>query len=189
MKKEDMICVGAIVGAFGLKNDVRVKSFCSNPVAIGDYGTLLNEDGTRTFELALVMPIKGGFAARISGVQSREEAEGLRGTALYAMRDAMPGLPDDEFYHSDLFGLSVYDTGGEKLGRIMNVDNHGAGDYLEINAIGHKNTVLLPFTKAAVPTVDLSLGRVIVDPPKGVFDDDEPQEPPAPTNFVELGDE
>lgn len=187
--KADKICVGAIVGAFGIKGELRIKSFCADPDAIGDYGTLTSEDGSQSFDLKIVGPIKGGYAARIEGVRYRDQAEDLKGVALFASRDALPSLPDDEFYYSDLIGLSVFDTGGVKLGKITAVHDHGAGDFLEINAIGQKNLALLPFTKEAVPTVDLGAGKVIIDPPKGVFAGDEPEEPPAPTNFVELGDE
>jgi 16S rRNA processing protein RimM len=189
MTTSERICIGAIVGAFGIKGELRIKSFCADPDAIGDYGTLTNEDGTRSFDLKIVGPIKGGYSARIDGVRYRDQADELKGTALYALRDALPSLPDDEFYHSDLIGLDVFDTGGVKMGKISAVHDHGAGDFLEINAIGQKNLALLPFTKEAVPTVDLASSKVIIDPPKGVFAGDEPEEPPEPTNFVELGDE
>jgi len=185
----DRVVVGAIVGAFGLKGEVRIKSFCADPEAIADYGALTNEDGSKSFNLTIVSPIKGGYSVRIDGIQYRDQAEDLKGIQLYALRDAMPNLPDDEFYHSDLIGLPVIDTGGVKLGIITGVEGHGAGDFLEINAIGQKNTALLPFTKAAVPTVDLAAGKVIIDPPKGVFASDEPEEPPAPSTYMEFGDE
>ena len=189
MTQEDRICIGAIVGAFGIKGELRIKSFCADPDAIGDYGVLTNEDGTRSFDIKIIGPIKGGYNARIAGIQYRDQAEDLKGISLYTLRSNLPNLPDDEFYHSDLIGLAVIDTGGVTLGTIVGVDDHGAGDFLEINAIGQKNSALLPFTKLAVPTADLAAGKVIIDPPKGVFAGDEPEEPPAPTNYVELGDE
>ena len=81
---------------------------------------------------------------------------------LWAPREALPSLPDDEFYHADLIGLEVFDTGGAPLGRVRAIFDHGAGDILEV--VG-KEQLLLPFTKAAVPTVDLTAGRIIADPP------------------------
>ncbi len=189
MTTNERICIGAIIGAFGIKGELRVKSFCADPDAIDSYGILTNEDGTQSYDLKIIGPIKGGYAARIADVRYRDQAEDLKGVSLYALRADMPNLPDDEFYHSDLIGLPVIDTGGVKLGTITAVHDHGAGDFLEINAIGQKNVALLPFTKAAVPTVDLTAGKVIIDPPKGVFAGDEPEEPPEPTNFMELGDE
>ena len=169
MPEIDLICIGAIIGAFGIKGELRVKSFCANPADLGNYGALLSEDGTETYDLRVIGPIKGGFSCRIKGVQYKDQADALKGIRLYTNRENLPSLPDDEFYHADLVGLDVFDTGGEKLGRITAVHDHGAGDFLEIAGKGIKNTVLLPFTRDAVPTVDLKADRIITDPPKGVF--------------------
>lgn len=164
----DLICVGAISGAFGVKGEVRIKSFCADPAAIADYSPLSTEDG-KSFDLGITRAIKGGFAAVISGVDNKEDADALRSTRLYARRDQLPSLPDDEFYHSDLIGLTAVDTGGLKLGKIKSVLNHGAGDILEITGADLKEPILLPFTVEAVPTVDLTAGRIIIDAPVGVF--------------------
>ncbi|MBF9035392.1 16S rRNA processing protein RimM [Rhodobacterales bacterium HKCCE2091] len=166
----DRVCVGAIAGAFGVRGDVRLKSFCAEPEAIAGYGPLWTEDGSRSFTVTLTGAIKGGLAAKLSGVPTKEAADALRGTRLYADRTALPTLPDDEFYHADLIGLDVRDTGGGDLGRVAAVLNHGAGDLLEVRPKQGK-PVLVPFTLAVVPTVDLSAGLVIVDPPEGLFDD------------------
>ncbi|GKY89345.1 ribosome maturation factor RimM [Sinisalibacter aestuarii] len=163
------ICVGAFAGAFGVQGEVRLKSFTADPEAIADYGPLHSEDGKTVWEIEITRAIKNGFAARVAGVRSKEEADTLRGVQLFADRDALPSLPDDEFYHTDLIGLAVFDTGGKALGTVMAVHNHGAGDLLEIGGPGLKTPVLLPFTREAVPTVDLTAGRVIADPPEGIF--------------------
>ncbi len=169
MAQSDLICIAAIIGAFGIKGEMRVKSFCANPADLDAFGPLSNEDGSEAYDLRVIGPIKGGFACRIKGVQYKDQADALKGIRLYTNRDNLPSLPDDEFYHADLVGLDVFDTGGEKLGQITAVHDHGAGDFLEITGKGIKNTVLLPFTQDAVPTVDLGAGRIITDPPKGVF--------------------
>ena len=161
----DMICVGAIAGAFGVAGELRLKSFCSEPAAIGTYGPLFSEDGQRTFHINLTRPIAGGFGARIKGIETKEQADALRGTSLFVPRDRLPSLPDDEFYHADLIGLSAHDTGGALIGRVTAVYNHGAGDILEISPTGHKSALLLPFTTAIVPNVDLTAGRIVVDLP------------------------
>jgi len=166
---EDRICVGAIAGAFGVKGEVRIKSFCAAPEDIGTYAPLWDEAGTRSFTLTLDRSVKNGFAARIEGVRTKEQADGLKGMRLFADRDALPALPDDEFYHADLIGLTVLDSGGRELGRVSAVHNHGAGDVLEVQGPNLKTGALLPFTREAVPTVDLSSGRIIADPPEGVF--------------------
>ena len=166
----DRVCVGAIAGAFGVKGEVRLKSFCAEPEAIGTYGTLTSEDGRASYDVKLTGTAKNGFTAKLSGVASKEAADRLRGVRLYAPRDRLPELPDDEFYHADLINLTVLDTGGQELGKVRAVLNHGAGDLLEVHGPGLKSPVLLPFTKAAVPTVDLASGRIIADPPEGLFD-------------------
>ncbi|WP_424932221.1 ribosome maturation factor RimM [Amaricoccus macauensis] len=165
-RKTDLVCLGAIAGAWGVKGDVRLKSFCADPGAIADYAPLVSDDG-RTFEIRLLKPVSGAYAAKLSGVQTREEAQALKGTRLYAPRDRLPDLPDDEFYHADLIGLAVFDAGGAELGRIKAVMDHGAGDFLEIARPGAP-VVLVPFTRDVVPTVDLSSGRVVVDLPEGL---------------------
>ncbi|MCK0168061.1 ribosome maturation factor RimM [Jannaschia sp. S6380] len=166
---KDHVCLGAIMGSYGVRGEARVKSFCADPSAIGDYGPLTDDQG-RSYKLTVLRPIKGGYAVRLSGVPHKEAADALKGQRLWAPREALPALPDDEFYHSDLIGLSAVDTGGADLGRVHAVHDHGAGDLLELRPRGG-SPVLVPFTRAVVPTVDLAAGRVIVDPPAGLFDE------------------
>ncbi len=118
--------------------------------------------------MKLTRPVAGGLGARIAGVATKDQAEALRGIDLYVDRDRLPSLPDDEFYHSDLIGLAVYDTGGVLLGTLRAIHNHGAGDLLEVYAPVRKQPLLIPFTKAAVPTVDLSARRIVADLPEGL---------------------
>ncbi|MCP3970291.1 MAG: 16S rRNA processing protein RimM [Rhodobacteraceae bacterium] len=168
----DRVCVGAIAGAFGVKGEVRLKSFCAEPSAIADYGPLCTEDGAQSFNLEITRAVKGGFAVQLSGVTGKEEADALRGRRLFADRSALPDLPTDEYYHADLIGLTVLDTGGAELGQVRTVLNHGATDLLEIAVPGMSDTVLLPFTLQAVPTVDIAAGRIVADPPDGLWPDD-----------------
>lgn len=170
MSDDTRICLGAIAGAFGVHGDVRLKSFAATPEDIAAYGPLETEDGARRIEITLTgQTAKGALIARLSDVTTKEQADALRGTRLYAERSRLPALPDDEFYHADLIGLQVFDTGGAALGRVKAVLNHGAGDLLEVHGPGLKSTVLLPFTREAVPTVDLAAGRIVTDPPEGLF--------------------
>ncbi len=166
MPADNRICVGAIGGAFGVAGEVRLKSFCADPAAIATYGPLFTEDGSRSFKVKLTRPVAGGLGARLSGVATKEDADSLKGTTLWVSRDRLPAAGDDEFYHADLIGLEVRDTGGALLGRVSAVHNHGAGDLLEV--AGPDGTLLLPFTKATVPTVDLATGRIVADPPEGL---------------------
>ncbi|RWR30928.1 16S rRNA processing protein RimM [Sinirhodobacter populi] len=166
MANNDRVCVGAIAGAFGVKGEVRLKSFCSTPADIAAYGPLWTEDGSRQFTVKLTRPVTGGLGARLSGVATKEEGDALKGVTLWADRDRLPALPDDEFYHADLIGLDVFDTGGAALGKVRAIQNFGASDILEIYAPGRKSTLMLPFTRAVVPTVDLKARRIVADPPE-----------------------
>jgi 16S rRNA processing protein RimM len=163
------VLVGAIAGAFGVRGEVRLKSFCAEPAAIAGYAPLVAEDG-RAFGVTLVRPLAGAFAARLTGVADRDAAEALRGARLYAPRDRLPPLGEDEFYHADLIGMEAVDPGGGPLGRVRAVHDHGAGDLIEIARPGGRD-LLVPFTRAAVPTVDLAARRMVVDPPPGLLDE------------------
>lgn len=168
MTNPDRVCVGQVAGAFGVRGEVRLKSFCTEPSDIASYGALYTEDGSRSFTIRLTRPLSGGLGAMMSGVATKEQADALKGTGLFADRSRLPRLPDDEFYHADLIGLAVMDTGGAEIGRILAIHNHGAGDILEIGGGGRKSPLLLPFTLANVPTVDLAAGRVVADLPEGL---------------------
>lgn len=168
MTEDARICVGALAGAFGVNGEVRLKSFTATPEDIADYAPLSSEDGAHSFNVTLTGQTSGALTAQLSGIATKEQADNLRGTRLYVPRDRLPGLPDDEFYHADLIGLDVFDTGGTALGRVRAVLNHGATDLLEIHSPGHSETVLLPFTREAVPTVDLTARRIVADPPEGL---------------------
>ncbi len=168
MTSADRICVGSIAGAFGVAGEVRLKSFCATPEDLATYGPLWTADGARSFTVRLTRPVAGGLGARLSGVATKEAADALRGTELYADRARLPSLPDDEFYHADLIGMEVRDTGGAVIGTVRAVHNHGAGDLLEVFAPERKSPLLLPFTRAVVPTVDLASGRIVADLPEGL---------------------
>lgn len=165
----DRVIVGSFGGSFGVKGEVRLKSFCSDPAAIADYVPLYSEDGRAFAQIVLTGQLKNGFSAQVSGIITKEDADALRNVTLYADRSAMPPAEDDEYYYADLIGLTVKDTGGATLGVVKTVVDHGAGDLLEITLPGASETTFLPFTQAAVPTVDLAAKTIIADPPEGLF--------------------
>lgn len=164
----DRVCVGAIAGSFGVRGEVRLKSFCTDAASIGDYAPLYTEDGTRSFTVKITRSVANGLAAHLSGISTKEQADALKGVQLFADRAKLPSLGDDEFYHADLIGLDVFDTGGTSIGTVRAVHNHGAGDLLEVMGPGMKASILLPFTRAVVPTVDLAARRIIADIPEGL---------------------
>jgi 16S rRNA processing protein RimM len=163
------ICLGIITGAHGIKGWVRVKSFTADPEALADYGPLSDESGARRFALELVGAQKGVLLARIKGVDDRNAAERLKGLRLYVRRADLPPPEEDEFYQADLIGLAATREDGTLFGTIRAVNDFGAGASLEIEDPAGK-MVLVPFTNAAVPVVDIANKRVVVVPPTGLLD-------------------
>jgi len=162
---EGRVLVGVIVGAHGVRGAVRVKAFTAEPAAIAAYGPVEDEAGTRRFELRLIGEGKGVVVAKLAGVDDRDAAEALKGLRLYVPRAALPAPGEEEFYHADLLGLAAVTREGTRLGVVRAVHEYGAGDSLEIE-LGDGGTLVVPFTKRAVPEVDLAGGRLVVDPPE-----------------------
>jgi 16S rRNA processing protein RimM len=173
------ICLGVITGPHGVRGAVRVKSFAAVPEDVAAYGPLEDESGARRFELSLAGTGKGVVLARIAGIGDRDAAEALRGTRLYVARAALPAPAADEFYHADLVGLTAVLRDGVVLGEVKAVLSYGAGDSLELRRPDGK-VLLVPFTRAAVPEVDVAAGRVVIEPPAGLLED--AVEPPGGVN-------
>ena len=167
----ERICVAQIGPAHGTRGEVRIKSFTANPMAVIGYGVLETEDGTATFEIESLRPAKSHWVAQLGGVRDRNAAERLVNVKLFVPRDRLPAAETDEFYHADLIGLAVVTTDGRALGTVVAIHDFGAGDILELRQEGKRDTVMLPFTSATVPVVDIAGGRIVIDPPEGVFED------------------
>jgi 16S rRNA processing protein RimM len=165
------ICVARIGAPHGVRGQVRLWTFTEDPFAVLDYGPLATKDGKRSFEVDDVREAKGHLVATLKGVTSREDAERLNGIELYVARDALPEPEDDEYYHADLIGLAAVTTAGEAIGRVVGIHNFGAGDIIEI-APPEGATLLLPFTNAVVPTVDIAAGKVVIELPGEIIGDD-----------------
>jgi 16S rRNA processing protein RimM len=155
-----LICIGAVAGAHGVRGLVRIKSFTERPEAVAAYGPIIDDRG-RSFSIEIKGPTKGGVLAALSGVNDRDAAEALRGQRLYVPREAMPPAAEDEFYHADLIGLAATDEDGRPLGEVVAVHEHGSAPVLEVRP-AEGETRLIPFTREAVPLVDLAAGRVTV---------------------------
>jgi 16S rRNA processing protein RimM len=161
------VLLGAIVGPHGIKGQVRVKSFAAEPRAVAAYGLLEDRGGQRRFALTVTGGGNDMLIATVDGVATRDEAERLKGTELYVSRDVLPATEADEFYHADLVGLEVRLQDGAHFGRVRAVHDFGAGDSLEIERDGGE--VLVPFSRAAVPTIDIAGGYLVLDPPAGLL--------------------
>lgn len=180
-----LIQVGRVAGGFGVKGEMRISTFTAEPLALARYKTLLREDGSAGLTVLSARAVKDAVIAKVSGIDSKEAADALRGLRLFVPREALPEPDEDEFYLTDLIGLSVVSVTGEALGRIKDVPNFGSGDLLEIQPAksGHRGggaTWYLPFTREAVPEVRLAEGVVVADPPGEIeADPNEGREPEA----------
>lgn len=175
--KQDRVLLGEIGAAQGLKGEVRLRSYTQDPEAIARYGALEDEQG-RAIEIERVRVTPKALIARIKGVTTREGAEALTHTKLYIDRARLPEREEDEWYHSDLIGLAAVRQDGEPIGSVVGVHNFGAGDLIEI-APPQGPTMLLPFTNAVVPTVDLAGGRVVIELPDEIEGEDHADASPS----------
>lgn len=169
----DPVRLGIIVGVRGIKGEVRIKSFTDEPTDIVAYGPLYDQVGERCFDLQVTGTQKGVVVARIAGVQDRNAAEAMKGTELFLDRSQLPPPDEDEFYLSDLEGLEAVSVTGERLGKVRGVYDFGAGTILELDG-----DLMVPFTEAVVPEIDLKGGRVVIDPPQGLLEPAEPEPGP-----------
>jgi 16S rRNA processing protein RimM len=167
------VCVGVVTGPQGVGGAVRIKSFTKRPEDIAAYGPLADESGTRCLELRLVGAAKGVLIGRVSGVEDRSRAEALRGLRLYLPRTALPPPEEEEYYYADLIGLDAVLADGTPIGRVCAVDDFGAGDTLEIEREGAQ-PVMVPFTRAIVPVIEIEGGRLVIAPVPGLLDGGEP---------------
>ena len=160
----DWVCVGVVARPKGVRGAVRITAYTARPEDIAAYGPVYDGPGGRAFALALGGTIKGGVVATIPGVSDRDAAEALKGTRLYVPRAALPEPVEHEYYHADLIGLRVELDDGSACGTVRAVHDFGAGDLLEVTH-GDGST-LLPFTREAVPVVDIAGGRLVVSRPE-----------------------
>jgi len=164
------ICIARIGAPHGVHGAVKLWTFTEDPLAVKTYGPLVTKDGARQFEVTHAREAKGHLVATLKGIATREDAERLNGVELYVARERLPDTDDDEYYHADLIGLAAVTTSNEPLGRVIAIHNFGAGDIIEI-APPHGPTMLLPFTNAVVPSVDLAGRRVVIELPAEIEGD------------------
>ena len=166
-----MICVARVGAPHGIRGQVKLWTFTEDPMAVIDYGPLTSKDGSRSFEVTDARAAKDHLVATLKGVTTREDAERLNSVELYIPRDRLPAADDGEYYHADLIGLAAIDPDNQPLGRVIAIHDYGAGTIIEI-APPEGATLLLPFTDAVVPTVDLAKGHVVIDLPGEILGDD-----------------
>jgi 16S rRNA processing protein RimM len=160
------VCLGVIVGAKGLRGEVRIKSFTEDPADVGAYGPVTAGDG-RSFKISVVGAAQGVVIAKLAGIADRNQAEALKGTELFVERGALPAAEDGSFYHADLIGAEVRLTSGEVLGKVSALHNFGGGDMMEVGE--GRSSVLIPLTSETIETLDVAGGQVVVHPIPGLL--------------------
>lgn len=166
----DLIAVGKIIGAHGIRGELVVKTYTAEAGSIAAYGTLFDETGAREFTVIQSRPAKKGTILRLNEISTRNDAESLKGRELFISRGALPPAEENSYYYADLIGLEAIDVGGQKIGIVVAVQNFGAGDLLEIRREGQAETDLVPLTEEFVPSIELEHGRVVIDPADGLFE-------------------
>jgi len=167
--RKDLVVIGRITGAHGIKGEVKLQSFTADPDQIAHYGPLRTDRGDM-IEIERLRPQKQGFIANLKGVKDRNRAEALAGSDLIIDRAKLPVPDENETYVHDLVGLAVFMNDGTQLGKVVDVANYGAGDLLDIARPGGAN-VFVPFSDGFVPDVNLSEGRITIDLPEGYLDE------------------
>jgi 16S rRNA processing protein RimM len=171
-----LVCVARIGAAHGVRGAVKLWTFTEDPFAVQRYGLLSSKDGKRQFEVATAREARDHLVATFKGVTTRDEAERLNGIELYVAREKLPATDADEYYHTDLIGLAAVTTAGDEFGRVLAIHNFGAGDIIEITP-PKGSTLLLPFTNAVVPEVDIAGGRVVIALPEEIEGEDKDENP------------
>jgi 16S rRNA processing protein RimM len=176
LARDTLVLVARLGAAHGIKGEIRLKSYTQDPFAVADYGPLSAPDG-RSFTIETAREAAGSSSpdmliVRLEGVGDRNAAERLNGIELSVPQERLPPTEEGEYYHADLIGLVAVTLAGETLGTVVDVPNYGAGDLLEIAPPTGK-TILIPFSDAVVPDVDIAGGRVLINPPRGLLGDED----------------
>ncbi|MBX9944677.1 MAG: ribosome maturation factor RimM [Reyranella sp.] len=164
------VLLGVVAAPHGVRGLVRIRSYTEDPMAVARYGPLSDETGRKRYQVEALSAVKGAVLARIEGVADRTAAEALRGLRLYAERSALPATGEQEWYEADIVGLAAVGRDGRDWGKVTAFHDFGAGRTMEVSGgSASRSPVVLPFTVAAVPEIDVEGGRVLVDPPAGVL--------------------
>ncbi|MGV3489781.1 MAG: ribosome maturation factor RimM [Devosia sp.] len=163
---DNLLLMGRIGAAHGIKGEVRIQSFTEDPLALVDYGPLSTNKPGFTIKILAARTTTNVLVARLEGINDRNAAEKLNGVELYVDRALLPEVDDeDDYYHADLIGLRAQLRDGTVVGVVSAVPNFGAGDILEVRDERSGDTFLYPFSKAVVPEVHVGEGYIVIEPP------------------------
>ncbi len=164
------VLLGVVAAPHGVRGLVRVKSFTEDPMAVGKYGPLSDETGTKKYRVEALSAARGAVLARIEGVADRNAAEAIRGLRLYVERERLPAAGEREWYEADLVGLAAVGRDGRDWGKVIAFHDFGAGLTMEVSGgAASKSSLMLPFTDEVVPEIDVEGGKLVVEPPAGLL--------------------
>jgi len=172
-ESNDWTCVGVIMGAHGVAGSLKIKSFCQVANSIQDYNPLMLEDFPYPINLRIISNLKGDFQVELSNVTDRDAASRLKGKLLFAEKSNLPSLPDSEYYYSDLIGIEVRNRDNEIIGKVLSVEDFGAGTFLEILTVLTSKTILVPFTEKLIPKINISRQFIILNQASEVTPNDQ----------------
>lgn len=152
------VCIAKILTAHGVRGLVKIHCYLENPADLERFNPLQSENG-KSFNLRLKNPMQDFYLAEIEGIKDRNDAEKLRNTELFIDRASLPDLEDGEVYYEDLIGLDALDTDGTVIGKVIAVENFGAGDLIEIQPVSGK-TFYLPLAEPFVTDIQETSLRV-----------------------------
>ncbi len=156
--------MGQFVGAHGVRGLMKLRSFTAEPEAVFEYEPLTGED-EQIFKIAKKSAVKDLFIVSVEGINDKEAADQLRGDKVYIPHSLLPKTRKNEFYEADLIGLKAVDAEGKDYGSVLGVFDYGGGIFLEIGQT-KKDSFMLPFKDAFVPTVDVKAGKMVVAVPE-----------------------
>lgn len=164
-----LLCAGYIEGAHGVRGQIKLRSLLERPEELAKYH-VTDESGAGGFELSLERQIaEGRYIASVKGLNTREDAQKLRGQKLYIAREALPPTAEREYYDADLVGLRAEDFEGKNYGSVLAVHDFGGGPMLEIGD-SLKTSFMLPFSDSCVPEVKVEERCVKIVLPEGWLD-------------------
>lgn len=166
MIEDKRLCIAKIAAAHGVKGLVKLHVFAEN-IDLLNGKLFTSESGEDTLSITLKNATAKHWLAEIDGITDRDAAEALRGTNLYIDKSALPAPDEGEVYISDLIGLTAIDKDGQEIGKVIAVDNFGAGDLLEIQPIGAES-FYLPFNDDTV--LEIQDDKIIVEIPEGLIE-------------------
>ena len=161
MSKKNLIEIGSFVGVHGIKGEVKLKSFTEIPENIFSFKEIFIETSDDPIKLNFVRKFKQIFVCKIENVLTRSDAENFKGLKLFVSRESLPNLTDEEFYHSDLLGFEVYNLNRESFGKVISLEDFGAGLLAEVKK--NKKTFYLPMGKSFLKEIDYKVKQIILD--------------------------